>query len=490
LGVNLRKIDKLVLQAFAGPFFLTLIVVIFIFLLRLLLFYFADLFGKDLGIEVYFQLLFYFSLITLPLAMPLAVLMSSLMTFGKLGENFELTALKSAGISIIRIFRPIIALAVLFSVFMFWFTNIALPWANLKGWSLLYDIKTTKTTLNIKEGIFYTDLPGYAIKVTKKYPDNKTLKNVLIYDHTLNDGNRHVTIADSAKMYTILNKRYLVFELFNGKDYLEDADRGSNLDQSDVAIHQFRKSKVVMSLDAFDLQKTDESQFSRNQIMRNNVELSYDADSLKKIINTIKNGYKASYNVYFLYFRKDPSIALKTLKHNTSWVAARINKLDSGIVNKPKIKSDAFQAAQNLISFGSSNKSAIDSQNLELKKTNLEWHHKFTNSLAILVMFLIGAPLGAIIKKGGFGVPIVVAVSFFILMYIITQQGEKMAKEGKILLQIGAWMANIILGLIGFYFMRIALKDSRLFEWDVYKMYWENLKTRLPKKFANPAKKV
>ena len=485
----MRKIDKLVIQAFLGPFFLTLVVVIFIFLLRLLLFYFSDLFGKDLGAEVYIQLFFYFSLITLPLAMPLGILMSSLMTFGKLGENFELTALKSAGISIIRIFRPIIVLAICLSIFMFWFTNIALPWANLKGWSLLYDIKTTKTTLNIKEGIFYTDLPGYAIQVSKKYPDNKTLKNVVIYDHTLNDGNRHVTIADSAKMYTILNKKYLVFELFNGKDYLEDADRGSNLDQSDVAIHQFKKSKVVMSLEAFDLQKTDESQFAKNQIMRNNNELMMDADSLKKVIRTIKKGYVASYNVYFLYFRKDPKIALKSLKNNTSWVKARIKSLDTGIINLPKVRSDALQSAQNLISFGTSNKAAIDAQNLELKKTNLEWHHKFTNSLAILVMFLIGAPLGSIIKKGGFGVPIVVAVSFFILMYILTQQGEKMAKEGKILLQIGAWLANVILSLIGMYFMRIALKDSRLFEWDVYKMYWERMKPEMVKIFAFRNKK-
>ena len=214
----IKKIDKLILKAFWGPFILTLLVVIFIFLLRLVLFYFSDLFGKDLGTTVYVELFFYFSLITIPLALPLAMLLSSLMTFGKLGENFELTALKSAGISIIRILRPIFAVAVCLSIFMFWFTNVALPWANLKGWSLLYDIKTTKTTLNIKEGIFYTDLPGYAIKVAKKYPDNKTLKSLIIYDHTHNDGNRHVTLADSAQMYTILGKKYLIFELFNGKD--------------------------------------------------------------------------------------------------------------------------------------------------------------------------------------------------------------------------------------------------------------------------------
>jgi lipopolysaccharide export system permease protein len=166
----MRKIDKLVLNAFWGPFVLTTLIVVFIFLLRLVLFYFADLFGKDLGILVYLELFFYFSLITLPLALPLSVLLSSLMTFGKLGENFELTALKSAGISIFRVFRPIMIVAIILSGFMFWFNNVAMPWANLKGWGLLYDIKTTKTTLNIKEGIFYSDLPGYAIKVAKKYP--------------------------------------------------------------------------------------------------------------------------------------------------------------------------------------------------------------------------------------------------------------------------------------------------------------------------------
>jgi lipopolysaccharide export system permease protein len=472
----MRKIDKLVLKAFLGPFVLTFLVVIFIFLLRLVLFYFVDLFGKDLGAFVYVELFFYFSLITIPLAMPLSVLLSSLMTFGKLGENFELTALKSAGISIFRIMRPILTVSVFLSIFMFWFMNVALPWANIKGWSLLYDIKTTKTTLNIKEGIFYTDLTGYSIKVGKKYPDNKTLKNLIIYDHTHNDGNRHVTLADSALMYTIYNKRYLVFELFNGKDYLEDADQGAVVNPTELAVHDFKKSKVVMSLAVFDLQKTDEKQFAHHEIMRNNNQLADDADSLSTRITNMINSFSKSYNVNFLYFVSPIKVSLQLLK-SRDWIKPRLQK---GLNDSKSSPYDlAGQQAKNMISSAQSNKLLLENYRTQLNKTNLEWHHKFTNALSILVMFLIGAPLGAIIKKGGFGIPVVVAVSFFILLYILTQQGDKMAKEGALILQLGAWLANSILALIGAYFLKIALADSRLFETDFYKVLWDRLSTKL-----------
>jgi lipopolysaccharide export system permease protein len=472
----MRKIDKLVLKAFIGPFSLTFLVVIFIFLLRLVLFYFADLFGKDLGAFVYVELFFYFSLITVPLAMPLSVLLSSLMTFGKLGENFELTALKSAGISILRIMRPILTVSIFLSLFMFWFMNVALPWANIKGWSLLYDIKTTKTTLNIKEGIFYTDLTGYSIKVGKKFSDNKTLKNLLIYDHTHNDGNRHVTLADSALMYTILNKRYLVFELFNGKDYLEDADQGSVLNPTELAVHDFKKSKVVMSLAVFDLQKTDEQQFAHHEIMRNNNQLADDADSIKNSINLIRKGFYKNASVNFLYSVAPFKKTLQSFK-STDWIKPRLEKE----LKTPKASPYdlASQQAKNMISTGETNKILLNDYQTRLNKTNLEWHHKFTNAIAILVMFLIGAPLGAIIKKGGFGIPVVVAVSFFILLYILSQQGDKMAKEGALIHQVGAWLANSVLALIGAYFLKIALADSRLFETDFYKVVWDRLKSKL-----------
>ena len=350
-----------------------------------------------------------------------------------------------------------------------------MPWANLKGWGLLYDIKTTKTTLNIKEGIFYSDLPGYAIKVAKKYPDNKTLKSLIIYDHTHNDGNRHVTLADSGLMYTMYGKKYLVFELFNGKDYVEDADRGSNLDASDLAVHHFKKSKIVMSLDAFDLHKTEESQFSHYEIMRNNIQLQADEDSLRHVMRIMRKGFIGSVGPNFLYFHKPINQSIKVVK-NTKWVADRLKK---GLAAKTSREpmDIAIQQVQNMQTFAQTNLTSLETRQDKLKTTRLEWHKKFTTSLAILVMFLIGAPLGAIIKKGGFGVPVVVAVSFFILMYILTQQGDKMAKEGKVLVEIGAWISNGLLTLIGMYFLKIALNDSRLFESDFYRVLWERMKS-------------
>ena len=465
---------------------MTLAVVIFIFLMRLIIAYFADLFGKDLGIDVYLKLFFYFSLITVPIALPLAMLLSTLMTYGNLGEYFELTALKSAGISIIRAMLPMFVVAVLISVFAFWFNNVALPWANLKGYSLLYDIKTTKTTLNIKEGIFYTDLPGYSIKVAKKYPDNKTLKNIVIFDHTKSNGDMHVTMADSAQMYSIMNKQYLIFELFNGNDYTEDADKTGTADVTDLSTHSFTKSKVIMSLAAFDMHKTEEDQFKHHQMMRGISELSYDSDSLKKSYQLLRQSYFTNAGTYYGYELKQISknsvvgnnlLKLKKTPKLDSLVKKRLDKLTFPTQNVDY----AIGQANNIYTYNESNQTSLLAKEEDSHRTDLEWHHKFTNAMAVFVMFLIGAPLGGIIKKGGFGLPVVIAIIFFILMYVMTQQGDKAAKESRLAVQVGAWISNIVLFLFGLYFLKKAQNDSRLFEADVYAVYFYRMKEKLSK---------
>ena len=482
----IKKIDKLILKSFWQPFFMTLAVVIFIFLMRLIIAYFADLFGKDLGIEIYLKLFFYFSLITIPIALPLAMLLSTLMTYGNLGEYFELTAIKSAGISITRAMLPMFVVTVFISIFAFWFNNVALPWANLKGYSLLYDIKTTKTTLNIKEGIFYTDLPGYSIKVAKKYPDNKTLKNIVIFDHTKNNGDMHVTMADSAQMYSIMNKQYLIFELFNGNDYTEDADKTGVADVTDMSTHSFKKSKVIMSLAAFDMHKTEEDQFKHHQMMRGISELSYDSDSLKKAYKFMKEGFFMNASSYYTYEMKH--IAKDSKIGNNLSTQKNKHKLDS-IVNKrltrltfPTQNIDfALGQANNIYSYNETNYVTLVSKKEDSHRTDLEWHHKFTNAIAVFVMFLIGAPLGGIIKKGGFGLPVVIAIIFFIMMYVMTQQGDKAAKESRLAVQVGAWISNLVLFIFGLYFLKKAQNDSRLFEADVYAVYFNRFKEKLSK---------
>lgn len=482
----IKKIDKLILKSFWQPFFMTLAVVIFIFLMRLIIAYFADLFGKDLGIELYLKLFFYFSLITIPIALPLAMLLSTLMTYGNLGEYFELTAMKSAGISITRAMLPMFVVAIIISIFAFWFNNVALPWANLKGYSLLYDIKTTKTTLNIKEGIFYTDLPGYSIKVSKKYPDNKTLKSIVIFDHTKNNGDMHVTMADSAQMYSIMNKQYLIFELFNGNDYTEDADKTGAADATDMSTHSFRKSKVIMSLSAFDMHKTEEDQFKHHQMMRGISDLSNDSDSLKKAYKSLRHGFyinSSSYYTYEMkYIAKDSKVGniLKNEKSNIKLdtiVRKRLEKLTFPTQNIDF----ALGQVNNIYTYNESNQSSLLAKEEDSHRTDLEWHHKFTNAIAVFVMFLIGAPLGGIIKKGGFGLPVVIAIIFFIMMYIMTQQGDKAAKESRLAVQVGAWISNVVLFLFGLYFLKKAKNDSRLFEADVYAVYLNRFKEKFSK---------
>src|SRR5688500_12864853 len=205
----MRKIDKLVLKSFIGPFILTFLVVVFILLMQHMMKYFDDIIGKDLGWNVVGQLLFYFAIFMTPVAMPLAVLLSSLITFGNLGEHFELTAIKSAGISLLRTIRPIFLFVVVLTFIAFYINNNLVPKAALEAYSLLYDLKQKKPALDLRERSLYNGLPDLSIKVNKKYPDGITLEDIIVYAHRKNDGNKKVTVADSGRMSTILNERYL-----------------------------------------------------------------------------------------------------------------------------------------------------------------------------------------------------------------------------------------------------------------------------------------
>src|SRR6478609_7473964 len=219
----MKKIEKLVLDSFIGTFIIMFLVVVFILLNIQMLRYFDDIIGKGLGWDVIGKLLFYFAIFTTPTALPLAVLLSSLIAFGNLGEHFELTAIKSAGISLIRTLRPIFIFVLFLTVAAFYANNNLVPKAALEAYSLLYDIKQKKPALDLREGSFYNGITDISIKVNKKYEDGITIGGIVVYDHRKNDGNKDVTIADSGRMYTILNERYLKFELFRGYKYTEGA---------------------------------------------------------------------------------------------------------------------------------------------------------------------------------------------------------------------------------------------------------------------------
>ena len=489
----MKKIDKLVLGSFWAPFFLTLGVVIFIFLMRLLMFYIDEFVSKDLNLATFGRLLFYFALLTVPTALPLAVLLSSLMTFGNLGEFFELTALKSAGISLTRAMRPLLIVAVFISGFSFWFNNTVSPWANLKGYSLLYDIKTAKATLNLKEGVFYDDLPGYSIKVDRKVKaaegsaTGDLLKGLVIYKHPTSGaetGNREIILADSGRMYTSKDRSYLVFELFNGNDYQEYADNnsvgyatnGGQQKGSQFMRNGFKDYRLVISLESFGLKRTDENQFEYHEYMKNLTELSTLTDSLRKDYKNTSLSVASTSRQYYSYqFKADMAVPQKKVKDG-KWVDTVLKKLE---LNRPDLTQAALSQAQNILSYATSNVSYLTEKEKNVWKYQLETHHKFTQAISIFVMFLIGASMGAIIKKGGFGLPVLIAIVFFIFLYVLTIAGDKYAKDGLLWVPIGAWLANIVLFPIGLFLMQRARHDSRLFDKDAYIIAWERWRKKV-----------
>lgn len=567
----MKKLDKLVLSSFLGPFILTFLVVVFILLMQHMLKYFDDIIGKGLGFDVIGQLLFYFAVFMTPVALPLAVLLSSLMTFGALGEHFELTAIKSAGISLLRTIQPIFFFVLILTGCAFYINNNLVPKAALEAYSLLYDIKQKKPALDLREGTFYNGIPDISIKVNEKFPDGITLKDVIIYDHRKHDGNKDVTIADSGKMYTILNERYLKLELFNGYNYTEGASAGQDFvgktasyGTETLSRSKFAKTQVVFDLSSFGLVRTDKKWFQGNRIMRNLSELDHDLDSLNREVLNYEISHYASYKTFFNYLTRKDSVALpnelnayKLKRDSLSKLAAlqaerlsepielpvEANAFDSigqpqptdiNSTNRAVKPSEPFQKKRQRKSEIKKNQpDAIESKRIELavpKKPiltdsacqakvdsllalpvtksgytsavnkarvvksqlagaistfefytidervfRIQWHKILASSLACVAMFLIGAPLGAIIKKGGLGVPFLVSIFFFIVYYLLTMTGEKWAKQGIVSVEVGVWAADVILLLVGLVFLRQARIDARLFEADFYRVVYDKV---------------
>lgn len=573
----MKKIDKLVLDAFIGPFLITFLVVVFILLNINMLKYFDDIIGKGLDMLVLFELFFYFAIITVPTAMPLAVLLSSLIAFGNLGEHFELTAIKSAGISLVRVLRPIFFFVLFLTGVAFYANNNLVPKAALQAYSLLYDIKQKKPALDLREGAFYNGIDDISIKVDQKFPnDDAALKNVIVYDHRDNDGNTKVTVADSGRMYTILNERYLKFELFNGYDYREGASQGRDMgvkksgNNASLSRTKFSKMQMVFDLSSFQLQQTDKRWFQGNRIMRNMAELSNDIDSIQnQVRNQRLNHYLYRPTYFNYYFKKDTLVmpieiykqklrrdSLAKVPYrdrmNRDSTAAKATSpaatADSAIIAKPqpaqaqtkkpavakrpepkkattkpkntpkvasiskpaKVLSDSAKKARRDSIFnapvnrdmaqGAANQARqIKSQIMNINTTvdtyekeqivfEIQWHKILASSFACIAMFLIGAPLGAIIKKGGLGVPFLVSIMFFIIYYVVTMQGEKIAKQETISVAIGVWAADFILLGIGLLFLRQARIDARLFEADFYSVAIDKVKGWITQKRQSGAK--
>ncbi len=441
-----------------------------------------DIVGKGLEWTVIVKLLFYVSASLVPMALPLAILLSSLMTFGNLGEHYELVAFKSAGISLKRVLQPL-AVVILFLSFMaFLFSNYWLPLANLKSKSLLYDVKQQKPTMDIQEGIFSNGLEGYSIRVKKKkiIDDVEHLFDLLIYDHSDDAGNNRVITAEEGIMTITENKRYLELVLFNGESYDEQENQRRKRDFP-LARTKFEENLIRFDLSQFALNRTDEELFKKNFKMLNMGQLRVAIDTLligkESQVKAFQDGLRKS---NFLY--RDPIPKVSNIKRDNYLV--NIDELiDSlSITQKNQLYTTASNMGRNAKSRLSSMAQDLYNRNKYINSHYVQWHQKLTLPFACIILFLIGAPLGAIIRKGGLGMPIVISVLFFLLFHILSITGEKMAKEGAISPFGGMWMASMILLPLGIFFTIKATSDSALFNQEKYSNALKKLFKRKNKK--------
>jgi len=469
----MKKLDKLILKAFAGPFLLTFAVVQFILLTQYMLKYLDDLVGKDLGADIIGQLLFFFSVLMVPVSMPLAVLLSSLMTFGTLGEHHELTAIKTSGISLTRILRPVLLTTIFLMGFAFWFNNTIVPKANLNAYSLLWDLRQQKLALDIREGVFYSGIPGYTIKVNKKLgEDGEILMGIMIYDHTQGSGSMRVILADSGRMFTRFGGQYLGLELFRGQSYVEQPDARSRSGATFIR-QAFKRNMITFSLASFDLSRTKEELFAENKMMKNIPQLESFIDSLQNRLRTERGQVPRQVAPYYTYLRFDTTGQAQNRR------AEQVKVPDSRLPGvSVSLLEQATNRARNVRAFAGSTGERLANLNKEAGNYRIEVYRKYVQSVAILLMFLIGAPLGAIIKKGGLGVPILVSILFFIVYYILSIMGEKYGREGVMPVSFGMWMSTLALLPFGLFFLYQARNDSGLLDWDLGR--WIPAKLRWP----------
>lgn len=590
-----KKLDILIIKAFIGPFIATFFITTFVLVLQFMWLYIDDVVGKGLDTFTVLRLLLYVAATVVPLALPLAVLLSSIMTLGNLGETYELVAIKSAGISLLRFLRPLAVVSLIITVIAFFFNNNVLPISNLKMQTLKYDIIVTKPAFDIKEGVFFDRIEGFVIKIGKKEKDDSTIRNVVIYEQNNNGQVDNMIVADSGTMVVTPDKQNLIFTLKSGWRYQEKGERNIS-SGSELIRLGFKQYKKVMDLSSFKMNKTDDSTFKNNFQMRTILQLGHGIDSLKKIdqgyITQLERPYRRllKFPAYldsaklWAAAEKTP-VAQNPHLYKESWANDSLQKLwtkDRKILDsaekarkapiaaaqaaakaaqeaaakaaqaaaksgqstakpsqaaaktpaKPGQKSPghptapgpvatpAIPSGPNLTIAGSPvtkdppkltlndlipdsvrmttinnatdflstarNEQAIPLQLFLAQKHNLlqhevAWHEKITLAVACMVMFLIGAPLGSIIRKGGIGMPLVFAVVFFVIFFLLNNFGKKLANSEVLTPANGLWLATYVLTPMGIFLIYKALHDSQLFNKEFYFRLTRKIKTLFTK---------
>lgn len=477
----LRKIDSYILKRFLILFVMTFMIVIFILLMQFLWKHFADMVGKGIGWDVLAEFLFYAIITLVPLALPLALLLASLMTFGNLGESFELTAMKSAGISLFRITRPLTIFISIVVVAAFFFSNNVLPVSQKRMYTLLFSIRNKSPELDIPVGEFYSGISGYNLYVRGK--SGGYLHDLMIYDFSGGFSNASVLVADSGKVQITADKKYLLLSLYDGESFENlKKQRIGNANSIPYRRETFSEKQLLLDFDS-DFNRYDESFLEDQHISKNIAELTRSIDSVRKVVEyrsneqvreVVERKYLGRDINSFIDLNVGPEVEIANYNPDSLFLNLSNDEMESA-------SNMAIQRAQSMFDHINYNKIMLVEPMSYMNRHSSEWHRKFSMSFACLIFFFIGAPLGAIIRKGGFGFPVVISVLMFVFYYIIDLTGIKMSREGLWEAWQGMWLSSAVLLPIGIFLSYKAAVDATLFNPETYYKFFRKINNKIYK---------
>lgn len=459
----MKALYRFLIKSYIPPFLMTLLIGMFIFFIIFVFVYVDEIAGKGISSWNLTQLLFYSFLSNLPKSAPLAVLLSSIMTMGNLAERYEMAALKSAGLSLFKIMQPLIFFILIVSFGVYLFSNYTMPLINLKAGSLLWDVRESKPAFNINEGIYYGGLNDYRIRVEKKEKDGETVKGIYIADHSDHIGNNVQTIADSGTIKMTRDKNFLEIKIYNGVQYRHILNSEASYKTRPFVKMKFREQKVNIDLAELKMQTTPEDLFKNNYLMLTLSQLDNSLDSFDVRTVKIQNSLLSTITKNFAANSNIRSAEADSLHSPYISIPDYLKKYDKGgknyLINRAL--EEVRSADQHI---GSILENDLKNIHSDILRHTSEWHKKLTLPLACIVLFFVGAPLGAIVRRGGLGLPVVIATVMFIVFHIVTTLFEKSYLEGALGSFLGLWGATFIFLPIGIWLTYMAANDAAIFD--------------------------
>jgi lipopolysaccharide export system permease protein len=470
--VRLKKLYKLTLKSFLPPFVATLFISVFLFfLVQVVITYLDDFIGKGLRTLELVKLFTYAWITIIPQCIPLAVLLASIMSFGNMAENYELAAMKSSGLSLYRILKPVFVFILVLAAITFLFNNFILPVVHLKSTSLLYDIRQKKPAVNIKEGIFYNGIDNYSIRVGKKSPGKDSLFDIYIYDHSAHQGNNVQMYSRSGKITTTADTSELVLLLRDGNRYEEVTDNTGSYRKTTLSQLSYKQLQVNIPLEDFKLKRTNEELFKGHGEMLNVWQLDSVIDSTSRLLKR-KVSNLTTQSMHSFYTRTSAFVAthekIKKVNIRNFYDSLDQPRFDQAIENALNLARTSMGNIENY-------QAGFEGEEDQIVQYLMEWHKKIVVCFACIVLFFVGAPLGAIIKKGGLGMPVIVSVFFFLAYYILTEMFMQLALDHKMPPWQALWMPLVIFLPISIFLTSKAARDSVIFDASIYYSWMNHL---------------